>query len=256
MKNMKLRKMLMLVMCAMALVAISVGATLAYLTDSEGVTNTFTVGQVGIKLDEAKVDANGKEISGDGAERVYSNEYHLIPGKTYDKDPTITVETGSEDCYIVAKIVVTGGEQLNNLIKYTETDGTEYIGFNHIVTGGIFNDETLEYKTELTYTGVTEGWDGSDVVLTQSYDANKKEFTFYVYYKNATEAGTKHVLFEHLVIPGAWTNADIAALEGMQINITAYAMQEAGFGNVFDAFAEGNASGWTEKYEIPANLKD
>lgn len=52
-------KALLMSLCAVLLVAASVLGTMAYLTDSKDVKNTFTVGNVAIKLDEAKVDENG-----------------------------------------------------------------------------------------------------------------------------------------------------------------------------------------------------
>ena len=86
---MKKNKILLLCLGAIVLVATSVLGTLAYLTSQDTVVNTFTVGQVDIKLDEAKVDENGEEIQ--GADRVKTNNYHLVPGMTYTKDPTMTV---------------------------------------------------------------------------------------------------------------------------------------------------------------------
>lgn len=93
---------LALVGCAILLVAGSIAGTIAYLTATDSVTNTFTVGNVTIKLDEAPVNANGEKTTGD---RVKSNSYHLVPNGTYDKDPTITVAAGSDECYLYAKVV-------------------------------------------------------------------------------------------------------------------------------------------------------
>ena len=59
-----------------AVAAISVAGTLAYLTDQDSVVNTFTVGKVQITLDETKVNSDGTVV--EGAERVRENEYHLI----------------------------------------------------------------------------------------------------------------------------------------------------------------------------------
>lgn len=92
-----------LVVCLLATAII--GTTLAYFTDTKEVTNTFSSGNVTIKLDEARVDEDGKEITGVGAERVLGNAYKLYPGNTYDKDPTITVADGSEDCYLFVRVV-------------------------------------------------------------------------------------------------------------------------------------------------------
>ena len=62
MKNSKFRRILLLLACAVLLVSLSVGATLAYLTSTtETVTNTFTVGNVAITLDELDVDEYGEK---------------------------------------------------------------------------------------------------------------------------------------------------------------------------------------------------
>lgn len=77
------KKIIALCLCvALAVVAIG-GATLAYFTDTDEAKNTFTVGNVEIKLDETNVD----DPQGD---RVQENSYKLIPGVSYVKDPTIT----------------------------------------------------------------------------------------------------------------------------------------------------------------------
>lgn len=98
----KTRKILAMAACAVLLVCISVGATVAYLTATESVTNTFTVGKVAITLDEAKVGTDGTPVV--NADRVKANEYKLLPGHTYTKDPTIHVANDSEPCYLFVKV--------------------------------------------------------------------------------------------------------------------------------------------------------
>lgn len=104
MKNKKLLKA-MLVVTAMVLVCVlSVLGTLAYLASTtDTVTNTFTVGKVTITLDEADVNEYGVAI--ENAERVIENEYKLINGHNYVKDPVIHVDSGSEQCYVFVKVV-------------------------------------------------------------------------------------------------------------------------------------------------------
>lgn len=90
---------LCLVICLAAIAV--VGGTLAYFTDTtENVDNTFTLGKVKLDLDEAPVNEDGKEISGN---RVKENDYTsaaMVPGHVFDKDPTIHVEGGSEESYV------------------------------------------------------------------------------------------------------------------------------------------------------------
>ena len=97
----KMYKAMLLVLCAALLVAGSVLGTLAYLKDSKTITNTMSVGSVTITMDETDVDVYGVK---DGETRVAANEYKLIPGHTYVKDPVIHVTAGSEACYVFVKV--------------------------------------------------------------------------------------------------------------------------------------------------------
>lgn len=93
------KKTVALLMAGVLAVGCVVGGSLAWLVSTPGaVTNTFTVGDINATLDEAPVDANGKEIT--GAERVTENNYTVIPGDSIDKDPTVHILNGSEKCYV------------------------------------------------------------------------------------------------------------------------------------------------------------
>ena len=96
------KKVFVTVLCAAALVVASVLGTMAYLTSqTETVTNTFTVGNVAITLDENDVTPMGVK---DTDVRVQGNEYKLIPGHEYTKDPTVHVTAGSEDSWLFVKV--------------------------------------------------------------------------------------------------------------------------------------------------------
>lgn len=98
----KKTKALMLVLCAVLLVTASVLGTMAYLTSTDQVVNTFTVGKVAITLDEAQVKEDGTPVA--DAARVKENAYHLLPGHGYTKDPTVHVQANSEDSFIFVKV--------------------------------------------------------------------------------------------------------------------------------------------------------
>ena len=131
----KMYKAMLLVLCAILLVAGSVMGTLAYLKAQTGpVKNTFTVGNVAITLDEAKVNEYGVK---DGDNRITAattangdavgNTYKLIPGHEYTKDPTIHVGATSEDCWLFVKLVngIVGMEAAGNttIAKQMEANG-------------------------------------------------------------------------------------------------------------------------------------
>ena len=95
-------KVLSLVLAGTLVVSAGMFGTLAYLTDTAEVKNEFTVGNVDISLDEAKVDEDGEIVP--EADRVISNAYKLMPGGNYTKDPTVHVTDDSEDSYLFVKV--------------------------------------------------------------------------------------------------------------------------------------------------------
>lgn len=152
MKNTKMRRMLLLAACALLLVTLSVGATMAYLTSTTNtVRNTFTVGKVEIELDEAKVTALGVQ---DGDSRVQANTYKLLPGRTYLKDPTVHVGDESENCWLFVKVV--------NEIAAIE-------GATTIADQMTANGWTAVAGTENVYAYEAAASAGADVVVFESF---------------------------------------------------------------------------------------
>ena len=95
------KKLLIVLLAIAALAAVAAGSslgTIAYMTSASKVSNLFTVGNVKVTLDESVVDGDGKIVT--TGERTDRNSYHLMPGKSYDKDPRITVAADTETCYI------------------------------------------------------------------------------------------------------------------------------------------------------------
>ena len=104
------KKSILLTLTAVVLaMAIGVGGTIAYFTSTtEDVKNTFTVGNVAITLDEAKVTyADDKWTPDKSVPRVTENTYeNVYPGAHLPKDPTIHVATNSQDAYVAMKVVI------------------------------------------------------------------------------------------------------------------------------------------------------
>lgn len=99
----KLLTAIALSIAAVALVAASILGTIAYLTASSAVSNVFTVGDVNITMFETKVDTSGVPVS--PKVEVDTNSYHLMPGATYTKDPTIRIlsKFESDEMYLFVK---------------------------------------------------------------------------------------------------------------------------------------------------------
>ncbi len=203
-KNMK--KKLLIMSVAMVLVcAFAVGMTIAYLTSTDEVVNTFTVGNVQIKLDEAPVYPDGTLVP--NANRVKANSYKLIPGHTYNKDPMVTVLSGSESSYIKMTVTFTKADALDAIFAPNGADLTS-----------IFNGYN---STNWIYKGNTE-------------DTEKHTRTYEFWYKEAVAAPTADLpldaLFDSITVPGTITNAQLATIANMTITVNAYAIQADGFG--------------------------
>ncbi len=108
-----MKKKITLTVTALALViCVAAGATLAWLVDkTDDVTNTFTYGNIDITLTETwNTDTDGDETNDAWVAK-------MIPGNTISKDPEVTVEGGSEACWLFVK--VTESETLKDFITYT-----------------------------------------------------------------------------------------------------------------------------------------
>ena len=237
-------KALLLTLCAVLLVAASVLGTMAYLTSSDNATNTFTVGKVSIKLDEAQVDKLGNVVSNS---RVQANEYKLMPSRTYTKDPTVTVLNGSDAAYVRMKVTfnkatkiialctdpeyadeVTGVENalpLIRMVKFVEANAAKW--------DGIIPDNMVETGKMLA--------DAKYFV----HDKTADTLTYYFYYNETVGAPNGDVklpvLFNSITVPEWATGEQLEQLEGFEINVVAEAIQAAGFDTAdlaWAAFAE------------------
>lgn len=192
------KKAIALILCAVMLVAASVMGTMAYLT-SQTVTvkNTFTVGNVAITLDEARVDAYG--VREDDADRVTTNTYKLIPGHTYTKDPTVHVAEGSENCWLFVK--VTNG--ISDIEAAGETTIATQMGTNGwTLVNGETNvyayNETVSEKTDVK---VFETFTIDGEVEVANYTS--AEITVTAYAIQADGFGTAAAAWE--AAPANWT---------------------------------------------------
>ena len=201
------KKALLMMVCAVMLVLVSVMGTMAYLTSSDEVVNTFTVGKVAITLDEAKANADGS-LFDQGVTRVKANSYKLLPGHTYNKDPMVTVLEGSESSYVKMTVTFTKAAQLDAIFDPNGADMTS-----------IFN-----------------GYDSTNwIAKGNTEDTAKNTRTYEFWYKEAVGAPTADValdaLFDSITVPGSITNDQLKTIKDMTITVNAYAIQADGFAN-------------------------
>ena len=205
-----MKKKIISLCLVIALVATAIaGATLAYFTDTDVVNNTFTVGNIDIKLDEAPVGDDGVADKGD---RVKENDYHLYPGMTYDKDPMVTVIKGSEECYVRMEMDINNQDLLD-----------EYLS---------------EYEIADILTGYGVNWEYKNSELSE----DGKVRTYHFWYKNPVKPAADQdlalePLFQKIEVPAGLKNDEMQALNGLKIDVRAYAIQTESFDDAADAWA-------------------
>lgn len=227
------KKVLLLVLCAVLLVGASVAGTVAYLTDKDDVTNTFTVGNVQIDLYESIVDEMGNKTGGRTDE---GNAYHLLPGHTYTKDPTVHVLEGSEESYIRMIVKVNNYSNLKAAMP-KEKYPTYYNA----------DDFLLQY--------LVSGWDDSTWVSTNVIAVKDDVATYEFRYKETVAGPAKDAddttvselalpaLFQEITVPGTVNNTELANLQNVTIFVEANAIQKDGFASAdaaWQAFGEQN----------------
>lgn len=287
------RSLLMIVSLVLAL-TFSVFSTVAYLTSTAQATNTFTVGDVNISLDETDVDENGgvnypvdtdgdgepdleitvdpdgtitvvdptdpdnpiviepnedgtypdTDIDGDGDNdqievdedgnlvitdpedpsnptvvepgRDEENEYKLVPGKDYLKDPTVHVVAGSEESYVRMRVVI------NNY-----ADLADLLGSDAEILAALCPDlDTVNWTLKAT---------------TPDAAADTIEYVFW--YKDTVDASEATAdidlepLFTTFHVPEHLESEDLSKLSDLQMDVYGEAIQAETFDTAEEAWA-------------------
>ena len=214
---MKRKTILVAAIAVMLVAALVVGGTLAYFTDTKSADNTFTVGNVKIKLDESNVnDPNG--------DRVISNEYTgVLPGIQYKKDPVVT-NTGKNDAYVRAVVTIENG--MNWMGLYNEN---------------VWTAPQAEAFMKLICNTMGDGWSLEDYGYVPNAERGSTDFVAVLKYDGVLVAGkATSAMFENIMLPANATTSDITtrvAQNGVfHIDVVAQAIQTEGFATWDDAF--------------------
>ena len=296
------KRALVMTVALMLAMTMSVFGTVAYLTSSAKATNTFTVGDVEITLDETKVNEDGvpeypldtdgdgeadkiitvdpengtitiidpkdpddptddeiidtieptgkdddgnytypdADLDGDGDDdeitvdengnivldpgtddetviepgKTDGNEYNIVPGAEYLKDPTVTVIAGSEESYVRMRVEITNYAAVKAAL-------------------GVEDDQILPtFAPDLN----TTDWEQKSV------EVKDDVLTVIFWYKEAVDASDAAedvvlpALFETFTVPGTLTRDDLQAIAGMQMDVYGEAIQTASFDTAEEAW--------------------
>lgn len=205
------KRFVAILLCVTLVALAAIGATFAYLTDSKTVNNTFTMGNVAIKLDETDI----KNPTGD---RVTSNEYNVYPGAVVKKDP-IVHNTGKNAAYIRATINVENW--MNNCAAYYPEFGIAYPSAGY------------EQSLLLLVDALGEGWSIVGVETGKPFELGNFSAKFILKYDGTLASGADTTaMFNQVKVPAGIKNGnDFGA-----ITVVAQAIQADGFDTWEKAF--------------------
>ena len=166
----KLKKQLFRTMIACGLVvSVAVGSTVAYLTDAETATNTFTVGKVQIDLEEPGYPGNDSD-----------EVKNIIPNQEIVKDPQIE-NTGSNDALAFLRVEIP---------QEMFTDGDDG-------TGAQKKQDLFRLK------GVSDQWELLRTETVTREDGKAKTSYVYGYKKTLGKGATTDKLFQKVQMKNA-----------------------------------------------------
>lgn len=153
-----------IIAAAILLMIFVVGGTIAYFTDTDTKTNTFTIGNVDITLTEAGwdtlPDTNNNDIP-DAAE-------DMLPGESVTKDPLINNVSTKNPAYVFAKVevpcttIVAPATTSEELFTYTVNAGwTELTTAQVACTSGGTATHVYYYGTNGTLTELAKAANAS-----------------------------------------------------------------------------------------------
>lgn len=259
----KMIKPLLLAATAIMLVAATVFATMAYMTATATVTNVFTVGNVTLNMFESNVNSDGTLVAPPVAgamKTAKANTYHLLPGLTYIKDPTVYVNASSDKSYLFVKV-------FNGLKDIERTDDTAHptIEQQMVNNGWLKIESSADGLTSVyVYTGLLAGSkdeNGVDISLATKLagiaNMTEEEKTAALATIKAAEVGGTGArqdidVFKEFTLKNAIP--DLTIYRDTKVEITAYAIQSK-LDGYEDKIGEQAAYmfAWGELAQIQAN---
>lgn len=214
--NMKKKLVAGGLVAALAATAIG-GATLAYFTDTDNRTNTFTAaGADGAALDITLTETSENRVVGDvtlnaGTAQENGFKYdNVLPGLAYDKNAVVTLENGSVDSHLYIELVISNYSALMNAIE-----GVSGIDANALQDSFLVNPNENITRANIVATKM----DG---------DNFKMVFDFGEVTDPEGDPEYSVQLFDGVKVPANMTKENMEKLEGKAVDLTinAYAIQE------------------------------
>lgn len=213
-----MKKKVISIALIIALIAVIAAGSFAYFTDTKSANNTFTMGDVKIKLDETNIN----DPTGD---RVTANTYNVYPGAVVTKDP-IVHNVGKNAAYIRATVNVS--DWMNLVAAY-------YPDFN-----AEFPNDDYKAALNLLVGTLGEGWSVVGVTKGDTFTIGQFDAKFILKYDGSLAAGADTTaMFKTVTVPAGIDNASASSFSS--VKVVAQAIQADGFETWEAAFAAFDA---------------
>lgn len=242
-----MKRSVVLTLCIILCLALSLGGTIAYLTDTDGDVNVMTLGRVKIRLEEFQRDGNGGlepfeddrmilPVVGDvsGREQVYGLPENV---NFHDKIVRVVGESSNADAYLrvwigvpsaLLNVADTGADAVHLVWGDGVRLGDENVPGDRWQPGATVETtiETIPYTMLCyDYTGILRPGDVTPPVLAGLYLDSLVD-----------NEGEQYVLR----VDGEEHPLGIDLSDGLQIPVLAQAVQAAGFESADEAFRAAN----------------
>lgn len=261
-----------LALCLVVVLAITAvtGATLAYFTDTDKATNTFTTANVKIELIEKQRDSEGKTLEDfeDGkvlypivgsAQTDAKDQFGLTTAKNY-VDKIVTVKNLAADAYV--RVYYAIPETLDNVTNaglnvLHVNSGNEFVATGDKTDVNAINADFTAYMGDETFVATTTIGGISYNVYYRDYNKilTKDEetgsaFMVGLYLDQGVDAEERVIIDEDVdMVDGKWSTETVYTItkngetkdidfdfsEGVEIPVIAVGVQSAGFGTCADA---------------------
>lgn len=226
----RMRKYLLIVACIALVAGLAIGGTIAWLSAKTGeVVNTFTVGNIDIKLEEHDYLPETNTLNkAEGVETVQTNDdYKIIPGVDLPKDPFVTVKAGSEACYVFV--------QIKESENWPTRDNGK-ISWSADLGEGKWQQLYMYDENGVTATAV----EGVYFIEQAAISADSADVVYPVLANDKITVSSNLTKYEVDQIIADLTGAD-GKVGSFTLNITAYAIQQAKMKNEYVAWQEVSA---------------
>ena len=175
----KNKNALIAVLLLLIIALLAAGRTIAWLTKTSSISNTFTVGTFTTPKTDPKDPTKTINIDGNLYEPSWDSkaEHKLVPAASFSKDPYVGIGPGSEDAVVYVYVKNT----LSNKVYFTLNEGWEAVS-GHVTAGFAENTYTsglFRYTAGLTASNSDTVWTSKPIFnqIVTDNEATAQDFT-------------------------------------------------------------------------------